>query len=99
MVPPPATARRFGLPPRRDLLDPRKNLAAASRYLRWLVDRFGDDPLRVLAAYNAGEGAVDRFGGVPPFAETRGYVQKIFAILGFSVLHDTPIDVHVVSDS
>jgi soluble lytic murein transglycosylase-like protein len=86
----PSTARRFGLPRRRDLFNPRKNLETASRYLRWLVDRFGDDPIRVLAAYNAGEGAVERFGGVPPFAETRGYVQRIFAQLGFSALLDAP---------
>jgi soluble lytic murein transglycosylase-like protein len=79
----PATARRFGLRHRRDLFNPRKNLETGSRYLRWLVDRFGDDPLRVLAAYNAGEGAVERFGGLPPFPETRGYVQRIYAHLGF----------------
>jgi len=84
----PSTARRFGLPRRRDLFNPRKNLEAATRYLRWLVDRFGDDPVRVLAAYNAGEGAVDRFGGVPPFAETRDYVQRIFGLLGFPLLLD-----------
>jgi hypothetical protein len=87
----PATARRFGLQRRRDLFNPRKNIEAASRYLRWLVDRFGDDPIRVLAAYNAGEGAVDRFGGVPPFAETRGYVTRIFSLLGFSALLDAPV--------
>jgi soluble lytic murein transglycosylase-like protein len=86
----PSTARRFGLPRKRDLLNPRKNLETASRYLRWLVDRFGDDPVRVLAAYNAGEGAVDRFGGVPPFSETRDYVQRIFGLLGFSVLLEAP---------
>ncbi len=86
----PSTARRFGLPRHRDLFNPRKNLEAATRYLRWLVDRFGDDPVRVLAAYNAGEGAVDRFGGVPPFAETRDYVQRIFGLLGFPLLLDPP---------
>jgi soluble lytic murein transglycosylase-like protein len=87
----PSTARRFGLPRRRDLFNPRKNIEAASRYLRWLVDRFGEDPIRVLAAYNAGEGAVDRFGGVPPFAETRGYVTRIFSLLGFTALLDAPV--------
>jgi Transglycosylase SLT domain len=86
----PSTARRFGLHRRRDLFNPRKNLEAATRYLRWLVDRFGDDPVRVLAAYNAGEGAVDHFGGVPPFAETRDYVQRIFGLLGFTLLLDPP---------
>jgi soluble lytic murein transglycosylase-like protein len=87
----PATARRFGMQRRRDLFNPRKNLELAGRYLRWLVSRFGDDPARVLAAYNAGEGAVDRFGGVPPFAETRDYVQRIFAHLGFTALLDVPL--------
>jgi hypothetical protein len=86
----PKTARRFGVYRRRDLLNPRKNLEAGGRYLRWLIDRFGQDPLRVLAAYNAGEGAVDRFGGVPPFAETRDYVQRIFGHLGFTAMLDLP---------
>jgi soluble lytic murein transglycosylase-like protein len=88
----PSTARRFGLQRRKDLFNPKKNIETAGRYLRWLVNRFGEDPLRVLAAYNAGEGNVDRFGGVPPFAETRDYVQRIFADLGFTaVLLDVPI--------
>src|SRR6185436_12611301 len=65
----PETARRFGLR-RKDLFDPAKNLEAGARYLKWLADRFGQDPVRVLAAYNAGEGAVLRYGGVPPFRET-----------------------------
>ncbi len=77
----PETARRFGLR-RKDLFDPAKNLDAGARYLRWLADRFGHDPVRVLAAYNAGEGAVERYGGVPPFKETRRYVDRIFSMLG-----------------
>jgi soluble lytic murein transglycosylase-like protein len=85
----PSTARRFGLHRRRDLFNPLKNLETGARYLRWLVDRFGDDALRVLAAYNAGEGSVERFGGLPPFRETRGYVQQIFARLGFTLLLPT----------
>ena len=87
----PATARRFGVARRRDLYNPRKNLEVASRYLRWLIDRFGEDPVSVVAAYNAGEGAVDRFGGVPPYAETRDYVQRIFSQLGVTLLLDAPI--------
>jgi soluble lytic murein transglycosylase-like protein len=77
----PETARRFGLR-RKDLFDPAKNLEAGARYLKWLSDRFGHDPVRVLAAYNAGEGAVQRYGGVPPYRETRNYVQRIFSMLG-----------------
>ena len=79
----PETALRFGLR-RKDLFDPAKNLEAGARYLRWLADRFGHDPVRVLAAYNAGEGAVERYGGVPPFKETRRYVDRIFSLLGLA---------------
>ncbi|MDP9121039.1 MAG: lytic transglycosylase domain-containing protein, partial [Acidobacteriota bacterium] len=82
----PETARRFGVPRRRDLFKPIKNLEAGVRYLKWLVNRFGDDPQSVLAAYNAGEGAVQRFGGIPPYRETHDYVQKIFTTLGFTFL-------------
>jgi hypothetical protein len=81
----PATGRRFGYR-RRDLLNPRKNLEAGARYLRWLTDHFGGDALRVLAAYNAGEGSVERFGGLPPFPETRDYVQRIFTRLGYAIV-------------
>jgi hypothetical protein len=85
----PSTARRFGLHRRRDLFNPRKNLETGARYLRWLIDRFGDDAARVLAAYNAGEGSVERFGGLPPFRETRDYVSSIFTRLGFTLLLPT----------
>lgn len=77
----PETAKRFGLR-RRDIFDPAKNLEAGVRYLKWLSDRFGHDPARVLAAYNAGEGAVQRYGGIPPYKETRSYVQRIYSMLG-----------------
>jgi soluble lytic murein transglycosylase-like protein len=80
----PETARRFGLTRKKDLYDPRKNLEAGVRYLKWLADRFGGDTQKILAAYNAGEGAVQRFGGIPPYQETQSYVQKIFGLLGFS---------------
>lgn len=78
----PATARRFGLTKKGDLFDPGKNVEAGVRYLKWLTERFGGDVQRVLAAYNAGEGAVDRFGGIPPYRETQNYVRKIFGLLG-----------------
>jgi soluble lytic murein transglycosylase-like protein len=78
----PATARRFGLK-KREIFSPVKNLEAGVRYLKWLVDRFGGDPVRVLAAYNAGEGAVERFGGAPPYPETQEYLRRIFTSLGF----------------
>ena len=56
--------------------DPGANIAAGTKYLRYLLDRFGDQRL-ALAAYNAGEGNIERFGGIPPFDETRGYVQRV----------------------
>jgi soluble lytic murein transglycosylase-like protein len=80
----PDTARRFGLKKTKEIFDPAKNVDAGVRYLKWLTKRFNGDVQRVLAAYNAGEGAVDRFGGIPPYRETRNYVQKIFGLLGFS---------------
>jgi soluble lytic murein transglycosylase-like protein len=80
----PETARRFGLTRKKDLYDPKKNLEAGVRYLKWLANRFGGDTQKILAAYNAGEGAVERFGGIPPYQETQTYVQKIFGLLGFT---------------
>jgi soluble lytic murein transglycosylase-like protein len=86
----PETARRFGLNKKKDLLDPKKNLEAGVKYLKWLTTRFGGDAEKILAAYNAGEGAVQRFGGIPPYQETQNYVQKIFGLLGFSSLAPAP---------
>lgn len=60
-----------------DLMDPAENVRAGVKYLRYLHDRFGDDLPIVLAAYNAGEGNVRRFGGIPPFPETRSYLKKV----------------------
>jgi soluble lytic murein transglycosylase-like protein len=77
----PATAARFGVAPE-ELYTPERNLEAGVRYLRFLLDRFGNDPVRVFAAYNAGENAVDRHGGVPPYRETRDYVRKVMRHLG-----------------
>lgn len=72
----PHTAKRFGVDDRND---PSQNIAGGVAYLDWLMKRFNGDPLMVLAAYNAGEGAVDKAGGVPPYAETRAYVPKVLA--------------------
>jgi soluble lytic murein transglycosylase-like protein len=70
----PDTAERFGV---KNVLDPVDNITGGTRYLRWLLAYFkGDLPL-VLASYNAGEGAVTRYGGVPPYPETVAYVERI----------------------
>ncbi|HEY5701187.1 MAG TPA: lytic transglycosylase domain-containing protein [Gammaproteobacteria bacterium] len=73
----PATAQRYGVPDRRD---PHRNLDGGVRYLRDLILRFNNVVL-ALAAYNAGENAVERYGNrVPPYPETRRYVQKVMQV-------------------
>lgn len=72
----PATAERFGV---KDSKDPVQNIKGGVAYLDWLMKKFDRDPLMVLAAYNAGEGAVLANKGVPPYAETRDYVPKVLA--------------------
>lgn len=72
----PATAQRFGVS---DVLNPKENIRGGAQYLGFLLRIFGGDPVLALAAYNAGEGAVARNKGVPPFDETRGYVPKVLA--------------------
>ena len=72
----PATAARFGVT---DRLDPAENIKAGVAYLAWLMNHFDNDPILVLAGYNAGEGSVRDNAGVPPFAETRAYVPKVLA--------------------
>lgn len=70
----PDTARRFNVT---NLLSPEQNLRGGAHYLRWLSERFPNDMERVIAAYNAGESAVDRAGGTPPFAETQAYLPRV----------------------
>jgi soluble lytic murein transglycosylase-like protein len=77
----PATGKRFGVTnPEQNLLDADTNLRASAAYLKTLRERFGDDLRLVLAAYNAGEGAVDKHGGVPPYPETQAYVRDVLAV-------------------
>ncbi len=72
----PATAERFGVS---DSTDPVQNIKGGVAYLDWLMTKFDRDPLMVIAAYNAGEGAVVANSGVPPYVETRDYVPKVLA--------------------
>jgi hypothetical protein len=70
----PATATRFGVG---DPFDPAQNVEGGARYMSWLMQRFEGQPELALAGYNAGEGAVERHGGIPPFPETRHYVARV----------------------
>ena len=63
----------------RDAFDPEQNVDAGVRHLEGLVRLYGGDLTRALAAYNAGQGAVARHGGVPPYRETRAYVRRVLA--------------------
>ncbi len=74
----PRTAKRLGV---QDPFDPRENISGGTRYLRYLMDLYrGNLPL-ALAAYNAGEGAVEEHGGIPPYGETRRYVRKVLTLV------------------
>ncbi|MEJ6397206.1 lytic transglycosylase domain-containing protein [Yoonia sp. 208BN28-4] len=72
----PATAARFGVT---DRTNPADNIKGGVAYLSWLMNHFDNDPVLVLAGYNAGEGSVRDNAGVPPYAETRAYVPKVLA--------------------
>lgn len=84
----PATAARFGVA---DAFDPGANIAGGAAYLDWLLEEFGGDIVLALAGYNAGENAVHRHKGVPPYAETRDYVVLVLdAIAAAGSLCDEP---------
>jgi soluble lytic murein transglycosylase-like protein len=70
----PATAAELGVT---DPYDPGQNVGGGTRYIRGLLDRFHGDLRRAVAAYNAGPAAVEKYGGVPPYAETRAYVENV----------------------
>jgi hypothetical protein len=75
----PHTATRFRV---KNAFDARDNVRGGLAYLRWLLSYYRGDVALAAAAYNAGEGVVDRYRGVPPYAETRSYVQRVLALFG-----------------
>jgi len=79
----PSTGKRLGFSPE-DLFDAEINIEAGVSYLEQLINRYPDDLPLILAAYNAGEGAVERHKGVPPFRETRDYIRQIYTFLGMT---------------
>ena len=83
----PATARQYGV---RNAYKEAANLDAGVRHLKTLLDRFA--VREAIAAYNAGEAAVRRFGGVPPFRETRAYVERVLSLAGLDVAEEPPAD-------
>ncbi|MFM2415280.1 MAG: hypothetical protein RL385_3 [Pseudomonadota bacterium] len=72
----PFTAKKMGVS---DAFDPRQNILGGARYLRILANRWKGDLVRTIASYNAGPGAVERYQGIPPYAETQRYVQRVLA--------------------
>ncbi len=73
----PATAKRFGV---RDSYKPQQNIRGGTKYLRFLMTRFDGDLKKVIASYNAGEGAVDKYKGIPPYKETKQYVKNVLKV-------------------
>ncbi len=73
----PATAKQYAVA---DPFDPEQNLTAGMQHLKSLLDRYNNQTSSALAAYNAGEGAVARYGGIPPYRETQDYVRRILAL-------------------
>ncbi len=89
----PETAARFGVA---KIMDPRENIKGGLAYLRWLLSFFEGDVLLVTAAYNAGERAVERYKGVPPYLETKQYVARVTGLYGKATHAYNP---HIVEPS
>jgi hypothetical protein len=84
----PGTAQRYGV---RDSFDPHENIRGGTAYLSDLLGMFGGDLIRTLAAYNAGEGAVQRYRGVPPYPETQEYVRRAMLVYGGGASAGAPL--------
>ncbi len=94
----PATAQRFGVV---DAFDPAQNIEGGVKYLKYLLDLYHQDYVKTIAAYNAGERAVARYGGVPPYNETRTYVSRVAKNLKTAreaVMHRAPRATAVVAE-
>ncbi|HEY8562320.1 MAG TPA: lytic transglycosylase domain-containing protein [Pyrinomonadaceae bacterium] len=90
----PDTARRFGVT---NIYNPKQNIKAGVKYMRWLLDKFGGDTRLALAGYNAGEGAVLKYGNkVPPYRETQNYVAKIMS--HYDLLSNGNLTVAILED-
>ena len=74
----PDTATQYGVT---DRFSPEENIDGGTKYLKFLLDRYDGDISLAIAAYNAGEGAVDKYGDIPPYPETKAYVQKVSLFL------------------
>ncbi len=90
----PATAKRFGC---HDLNDPADNINAGTKYLSWLLKRFAGNVELALAGYNAGEGSVDKYDGIPPYNETQNYVKIISKRYG-KMYHPVPVSTDTSAD-
>jgi soluble lytic murein transglycosylase-like protein len=86
----PETAERFGV---EDAFDASQNVDGGARYLRWLLERYDGRTELALAGYNAGEAAVDKYQGIPPYRETRDYVERVMASVNRLSVRDreTPV--------
>lgn len=78
----PATARSLGV---EDSFDARSNIMGGAKYIAGLLERYQGDTVLALSAYNAGSGNVEKYGGVPPFAETQNYIQKVLSYAGETI--------------
>ncbi|MEQ1143167.1 lytic transglycosylase domain-containing protein [Acinetobacter soli] len=98
----PATAKRFNVS---NVFDPEQNIFGGAQYLSWLMKRFNGNMQLVLAAYNAGEGNVDKYGGIPPFRETQDYVKRVTSryqnlyVSSQSSSTDNPLSSQIIAQS